>query len=374
MREYKTIGNIIQFKNHLENIKYTHQKQKECEKMYYLKQGKGNWHNRIDGRYEIRFTNNKKRISIIDKDKNICYKKYKEKLKLIENSKLNFDPQIRKKHTLFSWLDEWITEYKQNNVTNVWHKTIKSCIKNHIKPNFNNLQLNELDILDIEKSIKNVKSSRMRETTCNILNMALNMAYKKQLMKNDIMRHVEKYKHKREIGTAFTEEEQTKILDYAKHNSKYYKYYLFYFYTGCRPSEIFKVEYNHLNFENKTVYIDGEKTYTSKRIIPMFQPLHILKNDNYDQDYKIFSSTAKTLNKHLKEILGKLKIKGKYTLKSMRHSFATRLFEKGINDKIRSTWMGHATTNMTNNVYTHIISDTEQQQAKKFDPNFDPTN
>jgi len=48
--------------------------------------------------------------------------------------------------------------------------------------------------------------------------------------------------------------------------------------------------------------------------------------------------------------------------------------KKGINDKIRSAWMGHANTIMTNNVYTHILSDIEQQQAAKFDPNFDPTN
>lgn len=350
-------------------------KQKECEKMYYLKKGKGTWHNRSDGRYEIRFTHNKKRISVIDKNKDNCFKKYQQKLKLCEKNNTAAIPFIKKNYTLFTWLDTWLDEYKQGKITDGWYKTIKSCIKNQIKICFADRQLNELNILEIEQSIKAIKSSRMRETACNVLNMALNTAYKKQLMKNDVMRYVETYKHKRENGNAFTEQQQAEILNYAKSNSKYYHYFLFYFYTGCRPKEIYQIKYCDLNFEKRIVFIDGTKTHTSKRTIPMFTPLLVLQNDKYKPTDNLFKSTQKTLREELKRILKAKEInENQFTLKSMRHSFATRLFEKGINDKIRSAWLGHSSTNMTNNVYTHILNDIEQQQALKIDPNFDPTN
>jgi len=45
----------------------------------------------------------------------------------------------------------------------------------------------------------------------------------------------------------------------------------------------------------------------------------------------------------------------------LRHTFATRCFEKGIPAKIVSKWLGHSRVGHTLDIYTHIMPDVEKE-------------
>ncbi|MFC1746636.1 tyrosine-type recombinase/integrase [Candidatus Riflebacteria bacterium] len=57
-----------------------------------------------------------------------------------------------------------------------------------------------------------------------------------------------------------------------------------------------------------------------------------------------------------------------FTLKDLRHSFNTFLAEQGVSSKVRATLMGHTTTNMTDNVYTHATEKSLEEAMKKVLP------
>ena len=50
---------------------------------------------------------------------------------------------------------------------------------------------------------------------------------------------------------------------------------------------------------------------------------------------------------------------------SMRHTFATRALEKGIPPKVVQSYLGHATIDVTMNVYTHVTAELEREEIRK---------
>ena len=54
-----------------------------------------------------------------------------------------------------------------------------------------------------------------------------------------------------------------------------------------------------------------------------------------------------------------------FTLHSLRHTFTTRCAENNIAIKVTQKWVGHSTTEMTQNVYTHVNEDFEKEEIAK---------
>mgnify|MGYP001144875256 CR=1 FL=1 len=54
-------------------------------------------------------------------------------------------------------------------------------------------------------------------------------------------------------------------------------------------------------------------------------------------------------------------------LYSLRHSHATILLQAGVNPKIVAERLGHASVQMTLDVYSHVIPTMQQEVAHKVD-------
>lgn len=74
----------------------------------------------------------------------------------------------------------------------------------------------------------------------------------------------------------------------------------------------------------------------------------------------------KRLNRRVKSICKKLKIE-KRTLHSIRHSYATRLFEAGIDIKTVQQLMGHSDYKTTLDIYTHVMPEQKEKAIEIFD-------
>ena len=57
----------------------------------------------------------------------------------------------------------------------------------------------------------------------------------------------------------------------------------------------------------------------------------------------------------------------RFSCHSLRHTFATRLCESGVNIKVIQDVLGHADFNTTMNVYTEATKDLKQREFKEFD-------
>lgn len=170
---------------------------------------------------------------------------------------------------------------------------------------------------------------------------------------------------------------------------------LFLMYSGLRYAEFAALTWKDIDFEEKTISItkssvytcvDGKnqfvnqtntKTKSGMRIIPLTKKaekalINMKKKNGSQSDYLITTKRQKqitpgNLNKtlhrilHNANILEESKSCGVHTL---RHTFATMLFENGCQTKVVSELLGHSSTKITENIYIHII---QKQKVKAID-------
>lgn len=119
--------------------------------------------------------------------------------------------------------------------------------------------------------------------------------------------------------------------------------------TGARPSEPQRTQLDKIN--DDYIFIDGTKTKAAKRwvkISPKFSK--ILKS----KPLSFFQYDAAQYRESFQNFLKDIGINKDFDLYTMRHTFATNLFYLGVPDKIRSNFLGHSRTEITNDVYTSL--------------------
>ena len=186
-------------------------------------------------------------------------------------------------------------------------------------------------------------------------------------------------------------QEQTKLEKYILENKKLYHFgILISLYTGLRLGEIIALKWQNVDFKNMLIYIDksagtiyrnhktltiesSPKTLSSIRVIPISRSLlnllKILKQHSLI-DYVIASHNNKQVaprayQKSFDNLLKKLHIKH-YGFHSLRHTFATRLLENGVDIKTISELLGHSSPTITLNRYVHTNLQNKRKAMELF--------
>ncbi len=161
-------------------------------------------------------------------------------------------------------------------------------------------------------------------------------------------------------------------------------------YTGLRIGELLALEWTDIDFQKGTLTVsktchdgkdengvfaritDTPKTETSQRVIPfpkqLIPYLRNLKKDS-DSDYVIASDTEKPISvrayqRSFELFLKKLGISHK-GFHSLRHTFATRALECGMDVKTLSEILGHKNANITLNRYVHSLMEHKREMMNR---------
>ncbi len=204
---------------------------------------------------------------------------------------------------------------------------------------------------------------------------------------------------------ALTEDEmksfsQTATSVYPSTNEYRYRYgfgAVFILYTGLREGEALALQYKHIDFENKTVTVeqnlvmvtDGSgnksrhpliqksaKTAAGVRIVPLcdkaFEAIshhRDLYYDGNDNDFIFTTESGSHLTPHnlAKSVNSIFRAAGIQAsgLHILRHSFASWLFERGVDVKLVSRILGHASVQITYDVYIHENIDQLREAVEK---------
>lgn len=270
--------------------------------------------------------------------------------------------QIKKTYTFFEWMNFWYETYKKP-----YNKSdsIIRQIRTHITIG-KDMPLTSVTTTHLQIIVNNVPTMRTRVDVTNILKAAFDIAFKTRVVVENPAITLAKLSYKSKNGSALTQEEEKQFLSDIK---GHYLESLFNFYilTGCRRSEAFKFNVKDVDRKKGIVYIHGTKTQNSERIIPLFKRLdEYLKTLTPDENGYYFASVHEdTVTRDFKRFCPNHK------LHDLRHTFATRCLEAGVNMKTVQIWLGHADFETTANIYSHVNLDFHKEQALRLNSYFD---
>lgn len=204
---------------------------------------------------------------------------------------------------------------------------------------------------------------------------------------------------KKEMNT-LTKSEIKLVLDQAKGKPFYHAAFLA-IHTGMRRGEIFGLKWEDIDFENGTIRVrrtlkriknkglqlrDKTKTSTSRRTIAVTesviqmlkQILHQQKKTKlalgsaYDDQGLVFADEqGKFLNmdnlaKSFCKMVKQLDVPY-IRFHDLRHCHATILMMEGIHPKVVSERLGHSSTKLTMDTYSHVSPHMQKEAAQKLD-------
>lgn len=318
--------------------------------------------------YEVRF--------YIDNVRYSAYGVNEQRLKINLKKKIAkiTSPVIEEKtsHIILSdWFERWFNDYKKPALKKNSLDLIDTAFNLHIKPYLGNKTIDSITSDDLKFILKKLDAKTRMQTIVYInLRACLNVAVKKQLIKYNPFDDFVFVKDQGGKGSALSIIQQNKLVEILKQKSDVINiYFLFCLTTGARRTEAINLLYQNINFESGTVTLENakrRKTQTaSYRTLPL--PAKIAKMIP-KQDMPFKKLKERYVTGEFKKISDALGFEG-ITLNSLRHTFATRAVESGVDIKVVSKWMGHTTTRVTSDVYTEVQSEFEKQQQDKLNFN-----
>jgi len=330
-----------------------------------------------------------------------------------------FNPEIVVKYTVKEWLNLWYESYVIDNVRTSTRVSYEGIINNHLIPNIGYIKLLKLkktDIEDMYRKLINIKGLSVK-TVKNVhlvLHKALQEAFEREYIPRNIadiskvptMKSLNQKKKEIEI---YSLSEQKNLEKVAMQDKVYGYVVIMALYSGMRKGEILGLQWNDIDFKNKQININKQvsrlkdysenaksktklgieyytKTNNSTRKIPLSNNLvFILKQlkkfqeenrkmfGNLYYDYNMvfcrkdgyYLDPDTVLDKY-KKLADKANIK-KCTFHALRHTFATRALESGIDIKVASNILGHYSVQFTLDTYAHVLLENRNSAMQKFD-------
>lgn len=149
-----------------------------------------------------------------------------------------------------------------------------------------------------------------------------------------------------------------KLVEQACSTVKYGELFLFLLDTGLRGTELQRLKW--IDYDGVGILIRRSKTENSTRYVPLTKRAKRIidrqsrKGANIfvqnQKDIPISSTVLKRTYTRIKDLTGVTE----FTTRICRHTFATRLVERGVNIKVVSKLMGHSSVSFTMQRYTTI--------------------
>lgn len=369
-----------------------------------------------NGKYEARFTNRfGKRISFSGKDLKDVKRRFNEAI--YENSQeINIKDNIK----LDVWYSKWMNVYKYNTIRENSKMHYNQVYMKHISPVLGNFYLKDITQLQIRELIKKLNEDGYSYETQNKVKILLTDMFNKAMIDDFVKKNPTKgisvkRDENKEIKV-LSEEEQISFFDCCK-GTFYDNFFNVAISTGMRIGELAALTWDDIDWdkmvvsvkrtlvyqkyetdEGKTFHIEPPKTKTSYREIPINRQCEAALKKQYIQKNVIMRKApdAKKIRKEFEGFLFTTKFNTplnasiisdaikriideinstrdvteemeNFSCHCFRHTFATRCFEAGIQPKTVQSYLGHATLQMTMDLYTSVLPKHKSSEMSKLE-------
>ena len=125
-------------------------------------------------------------------------------------------------------------------------------------------------------------------------------------------------------------------------------------YTGARSSEVERLQWEHIDFEQGWVLLPGTKTAKSRRRVPLSPDLASALRAQGQETGKVVAKWFR-VNRDLRVACRRADIP-KVSPNDLRRTFASWLKQAGNDSMVVAKLLGHSTSRMVELVYGHLLS------------------
>ncbi len=219
----------------------------------------------------------------------------------------------------------------------------------------------------VEVYIKHLITLGHSESAQNQAINAIKFYFEKVLHRDKQRYIIDRPKKSKTLPTVLAMEEVSRLFD-AVDNKKHKAILQTIYACGLRISELLHLEIAHICGDRKTFHLKGSKG-NKDRIVPVPEELLVLLRTYYKKNlphkylFEGHGSTALhpkpysagSVRKLLHRATKKAGIKKTVTPHTLRHSYATHLYENGINLRSIQVLLGH-NSSKTTEIYTHVTN------------------
>lgn len=378
---------------------------------------------RKDGSYEARFVNRfGKRDSVYGK----TIKEVRNKLTAAiakDHEKRNI---VNPRTTLDEWYEKWMDIYKAPVVRPSTKKYYEYIYNDKISPELGRSKLSEITKLQITSVINKIASQGYSWEILNKVKLLMIDMFDKAMddefvAKNPASKVRLPINRPKKYAKALTVEDQEDFLTCSA-GTFYHNLFVTAINTGLRPGELFALTENDIDFTNKMInvtktlsyqqfdndeqkeyHIGPPKTQSSIRSVPMNSTCEdALRKQIHQHNVVINRVSGVNSHKQLErrdefndiiftsrwgtpmnsetyiEAIGRIVKEVNLTRDSLdqmemfsghtfRHTFATRCFEAGIQPKVVQSYLGHASIQMTMDLYTSVLEQKRNEDIGLLD-------
>ena len=351
---------------------------------------------RKDGLYQARFVNR------FGKRQTIYAKTLNEIRHLLRTEQYEDDKMlnvINEGMTLDEWYEIWMNTCKKN-CRNSTKETYASHYR-RVQKQLGWMKLTKLNLIVIQQVFNELRSDNERKNSKKILVDMLEKAIDSDLLIKNVAKQINckiENKEQKERRVLTIQEEKLFLKEAEK--SFYYNLFVVGLETGLRIGELMALTWSDVDLERKVLYVrhtltyfrkDGKysfewhtpKTKNSKRRIPLTKMAYealerqrvkkleieqkgmsapngyedlvfVTKNNNPTQQFIVEEGIRACIGRIQKEYPEF----ERFSPHTLRHTFATRAIENGMQPKSLQKLMGHASLNTTMDLYCHVTDDT----------------
>lgn len=373
--------------------------------------GEGNIRLRSDGRWEIRITTDVdfmtgqvKRISRYANTR-------EEAITLLHELSIayNSNPNLKEHVTLKAWMQTWLNVYMQRSIKQSTYLSYEGYLRNHFSPVLGDVLLQDLSPRLLQQFF-NYKQEHENLSAKTIVNMnlclhkCLDHACKEGYILSNPASSINLPRGERPQIEILSRDEQGRLVQ-ASYQHRYGIFIRLTLVTGLRIGELLGLRWEDVDYTAGLLYvrrtlnrlnkvnlpagytgprteivIQEPKSKNSIRTIPLLpavlQELSFWRNsqqsdkqlagDQYSDSGMLVTNPfggyvePRTFKDYYNQIITSAGLRH-FTFHALRHTFASRAMEQGMDSKTLSVLLGHASVSFTLDTYTHVLTDYKRE-------------
>lgn len=321
--------------------------------------------------------------------------------------------------TVDAWFNRWLKDVVGNRAPNTL-RNYRERYEHNVQPFIGSMLLRDVKQIDCQR-ILNAMESDYAGSTIRQTYMTMGTFFKSAKDNGFIDRHpMDDVRYTKPVRAVddihfLTVDEQKRFLEAAKGSHNYAQYALI-LETGLRTGEMIGLTWDAIDWEKRTLTVNKTlefrykqdewragppKTESSYRTIPLTDTAYGILREIYDtREYRNESNGLSTVltfmdrktgqkrklvmrdlvfinwrtgmpaknssyDTHLYKLCDDAGIK-RFCMHALRHTYATRAIESGMQPKVLQKLLGHASITTTMNRYVHVTDDSMKKAVAQF--------